>query len=106
MEEPSTHGVSNNGETGHATRPSSLSIPENGGSDDPPPIPNASSSSYLTEKSVGESRLKEYHSSDQNDPTTISDRAHTLKPNQVAYQLSTNIQCVNSAILENARLIR
>lgn len=92
MEEPSSHGVSNNGESGHTSRPTGLSTLDNGGSDDPPPIPSASSSSYLTEKSVGESRLKEHHSSDQHDPSTIQDRAHTLRSGQVARELSTDIQ--------------
>ena len=93
MEEPSSHGVSNNGESGHTARPSGLDGPDNGGSDDPPPIPSASSSSYLTEKSVGGSRLKEIQTTDQHhDPTTIQHRAHTLSSARVAKELSTDIE--------------
>ena len=109
MEEPSSHGVNGNGDSGHAARPTGcLAALDNGGSDEPPPIPSASSSSHLTARSVGESRYPEHPEQpaqqkpnpqsdavshgDGDDSTALHQRAHALSIDDVTRQLDTSIQ--------------
>ncbi|KAI7102566.1 hypothetical protein KC324_g20862, partial [Hortaea werneckii] len=68
---------------------------DDGSSDDPPPIPCAGSSSYLTSQSVGETRLNnpnKNHHHHQHDPAEVHTLAHTLASGQVAEQLETNVE--------------
>ncbi|KAK3717248.1 hypothetical protein LTR37_005957 [Vermiconidia calcicola] len=93
MEEPSLHGVNNNGDSGNTPRPSGCiaASDEGGNADDPPPIPNASSPSYLTEKSVGESRFR-HNLDNQDDLGNIHNYAHTIPYGNVATKLKTNLE--------------
>ena len=94
MEEPSLHGVSSNGDSGNASRPTGCiaASDEGGNVDDPPPIPSASSSRYLTEKSVGESRFDGNHKLNENDLKDIQNLAHTLPRDVVAHKLESDLQ--------------
>ena len=94
MEEPSLHGVSNNGDSGNTSRPTgSIAVSDEGGNvDDPPPIPSASSSRYLTEKSVGESRLNDVQNYNENDLNDVHLNAHALTYAAVAHQVGTSIE--------------
>ncbi|KAK3675151.1 hypothetical protein LTR78_005085 [Recurvomyces mirabilis] len=84
MEEPSSHADNTGTHSGNAPHATTgVAASEEVGDGDPPAIPSASSSNYLTEKSVGESRYG-------NKTTTIashndSERAHA---NRVAHTLS------------------
>ena len=90
MEEP-LHGVRSNGDSGNATRPTGgLAASEDANVDDPPPIPSASSSSYLTSQSVGESRFKDKTHINENDPDLIRNTAHALTIDDVARCLATD----------------
>jgi Na+-exporting ATPase len=90
MEEP-LHGVRSNGESGNTSRPTGgLPASEDANVDDPPPIPSASSSSYLTSQSVGESRFKDKTHINENDPDLIHNTAHALSIDDVARCLATD----------------
>ncbi|KAI6899952.1 Na(+)/Li(+)-exporting P-type ATPase [Hortaea werneckii] len=95
MEEAPVHAVQKNGFASHTSRPSGsiATCEDDGSSDDPPPIPCAGSSSYLTSQSVGENRLnnpnKNHH---HHDPAEVHTLAHTLASGQVAEQLETNVE--------------
>ena len=90
MEETSLH-VSNNGDSGNASRPSGcIATAEEGTVDDPPPIPSASSSRYLTEKSEGESRFDIAHINNDDDSGHIENIAHTLPLEVAAKRLATD----------------
>lgn len=91
MEETSLHGVSSNGDSGNASRPSGcIAAADEGTVDDPPPIPSASSSRYLTEKSVGESRFDHTHLNNNGDSDHIGNIAHALTLDVVANRLTTD----------------
>ena len=91
MEETSLHGVSNNGDSGNAPRPSGcVTASEEGNVDDPPPIPSASSSIHLTEKSVGESRFEKLQVLNENASDDIQNVAHALPAGVVANRLGTD----------------
>jgi hypothetical protein len=91
MEEPSLHAVVRSGSDDHSHsggKPADDAL--EGNVDDPPPIPSASSSKQLTEKSAGESRLDQ--SLDvTNEDVDINNCAHTLPPSDVAAQLGTSL---------------
>ena len=90
MEEP-LHGVRSNGDSGNTTRPTGgLAASEDANVDDPPPIPSASSSSYLTSQSVGESRFKDKTHINENDPDLIHNTAHASTIDKVARCLATD----------------
>lgn len=92
MEEPSLHGVHNNGDSGNAARPAGgLAASEDANVDDPPPIPSASTSAYLTEKSVGVSRLNDkIPGINEDDPDDIHITAHALTVDIVARVLASD----------------
>ena len=91
MEETSLHAVNNNVDSGNTSRPSGcIAAVEDGSVDDPPPIPSASSSRYLTEKSVGESRFDESQFKNENDSSHIHNIAHALSLDDVADRLATD----------------
>ena len=92
MEEPSLHGVSNNGDSGNASRPSGcIAASDEGSVDDPPPIPSASLSAIKpTEKSVGKSRFDKNKLNIENDFGHICHIAHTLPAEDVANGLATD----------------
>ena len=92
MEEPSLHGVRSNGDSGNTTRPAGgLATSEDANVDDPPPIPNASASRYLTNESVGVSRFNEEpYPFNENDPEDIHNTAHALVIEDVTRILATD----------------
>merc|ERR1712054_8619 len=96
MEEAPVHAAQKNGFASHTSRPSGsiATCEDDGSSDDPPPIPCAGSSCYLTSQSVGETRLnnpnKNHHI--HHDPAEVHTLAHTLASGQVAEQLETNVE--------------
>merc|ERR1712054_671025 len=95
MEEAPVHAVQKNGFASHTSRPSGsiATCEDDGSSDDPPPIPCAGSSSYLTSQSVGETRLNnpnKNHHHVHHDPAEVHTLAHTLASGQVAEKLETS----------------
>ncbi len=92
MEEPSLHGGIKSGKLDDHSgiKPAS---DEGSNVDDPPPIPRASSSIQLTEKSADESRLETTLESTTKD-VDIDYCAHTLARSDVAAHLQTDLECV------------
>ena len=92
MEEPSLHGVRSNGDSGNTRPAGGLAASEDANVDDPPPIPSASASRYLTDKSVGVSRLNEnIYPFNENDPEDIHHTAHALAIEDVTRILATDL---------------
>ena len=93
MEEPSLHGVEYNGDSGHTSRATGcIADAEDGGNADEPPLPSASSSSYLTLQSVGESRFGNKQHSSEKDTINTQDEAHMLSPKAVCLKLAVDPQ--------------
>ena len=91
MEEPSSHGATTNGESSNSARPVDCNaVSEEGGNGDEPPIPSASSSRHLTEKSEGESRFDTTTLYLQYDADKANAQAHVLTYNEVLTLLETN----------------
>ena len=105
MEEPSLHGVRSNGDSSTTARPTGgLTASEDANVDDPPPIPSASTSRYLTEKSVGVSRLDDTLGTiNENDSENIHNTAHALNIDDVAHVLATDQHKGLDSNLINAR---
>jgi hypothetical protein len=106
MEEPSSHGgISRGNFVDHSgVKPAEG---ESGNVDDPPPIPSASPSKQLTEKSAGGSRLETTTIQSTHEHVDISISAHALACGEVATRLSTSLQYVqqNSYTIIRAQLI-
>lgn len=96
MEEPSSHGDVKGGNFDDHSGCKPTSAEDGVQQDDPPPIPSASSSIQLTDKSLGESRLdnnnNKTHASSIDSDVDITLRAHTLTVEAVATELNTNVQ--------------
>ena len=92
MEETSLHGVRSNGDSSTTARPAGgLTASEDANVDDPPPIPSASASKHLTEKSVGVSRLDDTKTTTtENAAESIHDTAHALTIDAVTRVLATD----------------
>lgn len=93
MEEPSSHGVKGGNFDDHAGCKSTTV--DEGVNNDEPPIPSASSSIQLTEKSLGESRFDHKPTNTSSSiahDVDITLKAHTLSVEAVATELKTNIQ--------------
>lgn len=88
------HAVQNNGVASHTPRGSGsiATCEDDGNADDPPPIPSAGSSSYLTDQSVGETRLNTSYHNARHDSQEIHVQAHILPPALVAQQLDTTAE--------------
>jgi len=99
MEESSFHADhtrNGSGNAPHAT--GGVADSEEVGDGDPPAIPSASSSSYLTEKLVGESRYVKTDAMatehNENGKTNTNHAAHTLGVTALAAYLKINIAYV------------
>ena len=105
MEETSLHGVRSNGDSSTTARPTGgLAASEDANVDDPPPIPSASASKYLTEKSVGVSRLDDTNLTiNENDSENIHNTAHALSIDEVSRVLATDHRTGLDSNLINAR---
>ena len=95
MEEPSSVGVSNNGDSGNTSRPtgSIAASDEDASVDDPPGIPRgAGKATDLTEKLGGNAREDINPNYRESDADSIHTRAHVLPHVAVAEGLNTNAQ--------------
>jgi hypothetical protein len=95
MEEPSSHGVDKSGNFDDHSGCKPTTADEGGiNNDDPPPIPSASSSIQLTDRSLGESRYdhKPPNASSINHDVDITLKAHTLTVDAVTTELKTNTE--------------
>jgi P-type Na+/K+ transporter len=91
MEESLPHGVPRSGNYADHSA-TSKSADDGGNVDDPPPIPSASSSIQLNEKSAGESRLDNPKPIKNHEDSDVNTHAHTLALSDVATQLQTSLQ--------------
>ncbi|KAK6410367.1 hypothetical protein LTR81_015360 [Elasticomyces elasticus] len=97
MEEALPHAESTShgsGHAPHATGGGAAAEEVGDGSGEPPPIPNASSSSYLISQSVGESRLDKHNiqlHEKSGGFVDIDSPAHTLSVDAVARKVNSNV---------------